>query len=247
MPAVPAETLSADTGSRGCVVTGGPRRTEDAPVAGGPNVQRMTPPVAAQAPRPAVRKTGSAEPPPVPPAVQRSTAGRRLVVLPPVRREAVPTPAQISENAEVFTSSRPVGLQRMFGPSSDRFERITTAGADSDHGSPETATHDTPFRTAPSGGPSYDTTTNTITFTPPNLQRETTESASEPVDSGPPSTEPPVTPAPPAVTPTQGATAPPAPDIDELVNRLYDPLAARLRAELWLDRERAGVLMDLGR
>ena len=36
-------------------------------------------------------------------------------------------------------------------------------------------------------------------------------------------------------------------DVDELVNRLYDPLAARLRAELWLDRERAGVLMDLGR
>jgi hypothetical protein len=32
-----------------------------------------------------------------------------------------------------------------------------------------------------------------------------------------------------------------------LVNRLYDPLAARLRAELWLDRERAGVLMNLHR
>ena len=36
-------------------------------------------------------------------------------------------------------------------------------------------------------------------------------------------------------------------DGGERYNRLYDPLAARLRAELWLDRERAGVLMDLGR
>ncbi len=31
-----------------------------------------------------------------------------------------------------------------------------------------------------------------------------------------------------------------APNLDELVRRLYEPLAARLRAELWLDRERSG-------
>jgi hypothetical protein len=36
-------------------------------------------------------------------------------------------------------------------------------------------------------------------------------------------------------------------DVDNLVNNIYDTLAARLRAELWLDRERAGALMDLGR
>ena len=29
-------------------------------------------------------------------------------------------------------------------------------------------------------------------------------------------------------------------DLDELARRLYDPLSARLRAELWLDRERTG-------
>jgi hypothetical protein len=52
----------------------------------------------------------------------------------------------------------------------------------------------------------------------------------------------------PAVT---AATAPPPapppapPDIDELVRRLYEPLSARLRAELRLDRERAGVVTDL--
>ena len=33
-------------------------------------------------------------------------------------------------------------------------------------------------------------------------------------------------------------------ELDELARRLYEPLTARLRAELWLDRERAGVMTD---
>ncbi len=36
-------------------------------------------------------------------------------------------------------------------------------------------------------------------------------------------------------------------DIDDLARRLFDPLSARLRAELWLDRERAGLIADLRR
>jgi hypothetical protein len=36
-------------------------------------------------------------------------------------------------------------------------------------------------------------------------------------------------------------------DIDELVRRLYDPLSARIKAELRLDRERAGLITDLRR
>jgi hypothetical protein len=67
-------------------------------------------------------------------------------------------------------------------------------------------------------------------------------------------------PAPPAAEPTAGASSaapagsesappPPAgakpPDLDELARRLYEPLTARLRAELWLDRERAGVIGDV--
>jgi hypothetical protein len=39
-----------------------------------------------------------------------------------------------------------------------------------------------------------------------------------------------------------GASAPP--DIEELARQLYEPLTARLRAELWLDRERSGLLTD---
>jgi hypothetical protein len=45
-------------------------------------------------------------------------------------------------------------------------------------------------------------------------------------------------------TPPAAAGAPP-PDLDELARRLFDPLSARLRAELRLDRERAGVVTDL--
>ncbi len=36
-------------------------------------------------------------------------------------------------------------------------------------------------------------------------------------------------------------------DLDELARRLFDPLSARLRNELWMDRERAGLVTDLRR
>ncbi|HET9648060.1 MAG TPA: hypothetical protein VFP34_07490, partial [Microlunatus sp.] len=46
-----------------------------------------------------------------------------------------------------------------------------------------------------------------------------------------------------------GASAPAAPasgaDLEEMARRLYEPLSARLRAELWQDRERSGLLTDL--
>jgi hypothetical protein len=48
--------------------------------------------------------------------------------------------------------------------------------------------------------------------------------------------------------PSSGAPPPAAgtkpTELDELARRLYEPLTARLRAELWLDRERAGVMTD---
>jgi hypothetical protein len=78
----------------------------------------------------------------------------------------------------------------------------------------------------------------------------------------PPPTDgaPPLAPAPAATTAdtstgtTAGATADPAVSapalpvgaaLDELVRRLFDPLSARLKDELRLDRERAGVISDL--
>ena len=46
---------------------------------------------------------------------------------------------------------------------------------------------------------------------------------------------------------TGAAGALAAASTDELVRRLFDPLAARLKAELRLDRERAGFVTDLRR
>ncbi|MHC9293549.1 hypothetical protein ACRCUN_13835 [Mycobacterium sp. LTG2003] len=218
-------------------------------------VQRMTLPVAHSTPQPAAGPPRSTAELSAPSIVQRSTAaGRRLVVLPPVRRsgevQRSAESTQPHEHSDVFHNPRPIGLQRMFGPSPDRFEHVTTAAVGDSHSFAETSTHETPLSTGSSDRTSYDAATNTITFAPPSVQRETAESTPEPApvgDSAPPSTEVPV--AGPMLTaaPAIGAPAPAAPDVDELVNRLYDPLAARLRAELWLDRERAGVLMDLGR
>jgi hypothetical protein len=53
-----------------------------------------------------------------------------------------------------------------------------------------------------------------------------------------------------SAAPAAGTAAPGAPqgtggvDVDEMAKRLYEPLTARLRAELWLDRERAGLVTD---
>ena len=44
----------------------------------------------------------------------------------------------------------------------------------------------------------------------------------------------------------EAAAAPtgPEPSLDEVVDRLYDQFSSRLRAELLVDRERAGALTD---
>jgi hypothetical protein len=49
-----------------------------------------------------------------------------------------------------------------------------------------------------------------------------------------------------ATAPAAGhAPAPASPPLDELARQLFGPLSARLKAELRLDRERAGLLTDL--
>ncbi|GAA3655749.1 hypothetical protein GCM10022267_47390 [Lentzea roselyniae] len=45
--------------------------------------------------------------------------------------------------------------------------------------------------------------------------------------------------------PQPGPGAPPGQNADELLRKLYDPLLRRLKADLWLDRERRGALTDL--
>lgn len=52
----------------------------------------------------------------------------------------------------------------------------------------------------------------------------------------------------PGTAPPASTTGPPAglasPNIDELARRLYEPIVTRIKTELWLDRERAGLLSD---
>jgi hypothetical protein len=62
--------------------------------------------------------------------------------------------------------------------------------------------------------------------------------AAAPAGGSSSSSSAPVAPAGPAA-PMSGA------ELEEMARRLYEPLTARLRAELWQDRERSGLLTDL--
>lgn len=78
------------------------------------------------------------------------------------------------------------------------------------------------------------------------------EAAPDPAPVGGPDTGPQVPEVARAVERPAGAPAPAAPgpqvlDVEDLARRLFDPLCARLKAELWLDRERAGLITELRR
>jgi len=64
-------------------------------------------------------------------------------------------------------------------------------------------------------------------------------------DTAPPPSEPTAAVPAPSGSPAPAGAATPPTDLDEMARRLYEPLSARLRAELWLDRERAGAMSDL--
>jgi hypothetical protein len=101
------------------------------------------------------------------------------------------------------------------------------------------------------------TSSATSTSPPLTVQRqETSEPADEPASTVPAPTTAPVTASTtaPSETPTGTPATTPAgtpaataatPPLDELARQLFGPLSARLKAELRLDRERAGLLTDL--
>jgi hypothetical protein len=165
--------------------------------------------------------TPSAVPPTSPHPVDGLQLPGRIVLLPPVRTEA---------HQVLADSARPMSLQRMFG---DFGQSATGEGVTHPRG------HDERLAVP------------TTTFDAPTAQREV-ESAPTPIPLAQRiSDDPPAEQAPPAPAAAAPAAAP-APaqaptNVDELVGRLYEPIAARLRAELWLDRERAGALMNLHR
>ncbi|MEE4022752.1 hypothetical protein V1Y59_06665 [Gordonia sp. PKS22-38] len=79
----------------------------------------------------------------------------------------------------------------------------------------------------------------------PGLRDSVTGAASQAIDSGREHLAAVVD----GVNPTRDPAAPnqgpmDAGDLEDLARRLYEPLSARLRTELWLDRERSGMLTD---
>jgi hypothetical protein len=156
----------------------------------------------------------------------------RVVLLPPVQRTTdgiEPIRPHRPSESTIAESARPMSLQRMF--------EQTARSADP---TPEPARAD---------ASDHQRASQIVTFDSPVLQRDTDtdgdaalptdETATAPAAAG-------LGPAPSAGAAPAGGSALPT-NIDELVNRIYDPLAARLRAELWMDRERAGTLMNLHR
>ncbi|MBN3453246.1 hypothetical protein JNN96_04360 [Mycobacterium sp. DSM 3803] len=193
---------------------------------------------------------------PVHPVAQRAVHNRRLVVLPPVRTDTGAHPLGVEHTAAVGSSPRPVGLQRMFSAAGSP-STLPPAAAQVRHTETGSPYVHAPELAGPAGGfafdePShhYDADTNTITFDTAHIQRDTDDTAPAPAAEAappPPPESAAAVAAAPAAAAAAGAAAPGGTNVDELLNKLYDPLVARLRAELWLDRERAGMLMDLGR
>jgi hypothetical protein len=89
---------------------------------------------------------------------------------------------------------------------------------------------------------------------PRTVQRqEAVQRADAPAVSPDDESSPAITPVPTAAPASTGPPSTPAgdvaagPPLDELARQLFDPLVARLKAELRLDRERAGLLTDMRR
>jgi hypothetical protein len=172
------------------------------------------------------------------PALSGSTAGPGSTTS--TSHGAPPTVSRLTADAayRTPTPARPSPALAV-GPS---IPRVTPYATSSQSGSGRamsfTSMFSSPADEAAAGSPAE------TGFTSVQLQ-----SASE---SSPPASEPATdtSAAPPVTTPVPppaagGGGAAPSADLDEMARRLYEPLTARLRAELWLDRERAGVTSDL--
>jgi hypothetical protein len=184
-----------------------------------------------------LRQSVTDEPPVVAARDSTGLAGRRMEPIPVQRRSvstavsqaATPLPTAAAGPAGGSASGMPptIGQTRSFAAMFAGTSAVQSAGEVEDH-------------------PGYTTV---------QLQSATEPSTTSPAPEEPtaaPAAEPPVeTAAPPPATasaagavaaaPTAGAAAA---DLDEMARRLFEPLSARLRAELWLDRERAGLVTD---
>jgi hypothetical protein len=186
--------------------------------------------------RGAMRESGQPTDPPNMP--MRPSAQR---VLDPVRTPATPEPGRVSV----------LPLQRMFAdvapaPQSDAGSAGFAVQRDQEAGTSlvwQRVSGDEGV-VAPADRPAEDEPPSSspapATPSPPSEPAVASEPAAE--AAAPPTEAPAATPA--ASTPTaSGAAAPPsAAELDEMAKRLYEPVSARLRSELWLDLERHGLV-----
>lgn len=213
-------------GERGLELRGAPTPTEQQPPAApeepvpvvwepGPQAQRTVQPAAVPTAR-----TGDVPPPPQPPTPQGPRPPSGAGAAPTAQRATLPQPAA---DPPVFPSASapPVHIPSLAAGDIAVAAGIATRAPD---GSVVFA--------APEAAPAP------VTPAPVAVQR-----AETPAPEAAPA---PATPAPPAPRPGPGtpAPAPTAESTDELVRRLLGPLTRLLRAELRLDRERAGYRLD---
>ncbi len=161
----------------------------------------------------------------------------------PVARQSRVQRAVLDSPTSATSNPGPMRSPESPIPTTSPLVHMFSSPAATPHGSPESAaaTQETPVATAVVA------------------QREATGDG-DVTGASPPEAAPGVPSSGAVTAPTMAPGSPPTPgsagpapagasgaDIDELARRLFDPLSARLRSELWLDRERAGLSIELRR
>ena len=172
-------------------------------------------------------RTGPGSPPPLPPSSTARTA-------PQIQRTPAtsdPDPTYDPPSSRV----RSLPLQRLFSGAAPPTNPLALPVRQAEAAAEPVAT-----------SPELEPTRDTQQWEPPRvgLQRSEAKGAESaaPEPSTPAATTTGVTAAA-STTPAPAPGKPGGPDLDELARRLYAPMSALLRAELWLDRERSGRSM----
>jgi len=161
--------------------------------------------------------------PPAPAAPREGGTRPRTWAEQPVQRLAAPLPTAPTARP---TTARSLSFDQMFGGTG------APGTSDADAG---WTTVDLPVVTE--GSASVQRAVDTAAITTEPAPAPTPEPSPAPAADGASSAAP-------AAPPAAAAPAPGGADLDEMARRLFDPLSARLKAELWLDRERAGLVAD---
>lgn len=216
----------------------------------GPPSPGATPPTAPVLPARPLLGTGTH---PAPPGEVTASAGAAIVQRSPAPPAVSPVGRAALPVAQPGTVAPTLSTQT--GSTAPPVSRSLAAGA-----LPPPRPALDPATVAIAAGIAHRDSDGSVLFAPPpatpnqpTVQRaDESEPPPPPEPASPPAAE--VTPPPPVTAPSStGAAAGPAggagatTNLEELARRLFDPLSARIKAELRLDRERAGLVTDLRR